>query len=62
MNAIKALDFIQLKIFADGGYRGELVSWVQEALHEDMEIVLNLAEQKGFQVLPKRWAIERTNA
>ena len=51
-----------LKIFADGGYRGELVSWVKEALHADMEIVLNLAEQKGFQVIPKRWVIERTNA
>jgi putative transposase len=51
-----------LKIFADGGYRGELVSWVLEELHADMEIVLNLAEQKGFQVIPKRWVIERTNA
>ena len=27
-----------------------------------MEIVLKLGEQKGFQVLPKRWVIERTNA
>jgi putative transposase len=51
-----------LKIFADGGYRGELVSWVKEELHADMEIVLKLGEQKGFQVLPKRWVIERTNA
>ena len=50
------------KIFADGGYRGELVSWVQNELHAEMEIVLKLGEQKGFQVLPKRWVIERTNA
>jgi putative transposase len=50
------------KIFADGGYRGELVDWVKNELHVEMEIVLKLAEQKGFQVLPKRWAIERTNA
>ena len=27
-----------------------------------MEIVLKLGEQKGFQVLPKRGVIERTNA
>jgi putative transposase len=50
------------KIFADGGYRGELVNWVKNELHVDIEIVLKLADQKGFQVLPKRWVIERTNA
>ena len=50
------------KIFADGGYRGELVNWVKNELQVDMEIVLKLADQKGFQVLPKRWVIERTNA
>jgi len=50
------------KIFADGGYRGELVTWVKENLGVDMEIVLKLGDQKGFQVLPKRWVIERTNA
>ena len=27
-----------------------------------MEIVLKLGGQKGFQILPKRWAVERTNA
>ena len=50
------------KIIADGGYRGELVTWVKENLNVDMEIVLKLVGQKGFQVLPKRWVIERTNA
>ena len=50
------------KIIADGGYRGQLVTWVKENLGVDMEIVLKLAGQKGFQVLPKRWVIERTNA
>ena len=50
------------KIFADGGYRGELVGWVQENLHSTLEIVLKLGEQKGFQILPKRWVVERTNA
>jgi putative transposase len=50
------------KIFADGGYRGELVNWVMSELHAEMEIVLKLGGQKGFQILPKRWAVERTNA
>ena len=50
------------KIIADGGYRGELVNWVTQELHVVLEIVLKLGDQKGFQVLPKRWVIERTNA
>jgi len=50
------------KIFADGGYRGELVDWVQKNLNVVLEIVLKLGDQKGFQVLPKRWVIERTFA
>jgi putative transposase len=50
------------KIFADGGYRGELVDWMQHNLHVSLEIVLKLGAQKGFQVLPKRWVIERTFA
>lgn len=50
------------KIFADGGYRGDLVEWTQENLHAILEIVLKLDGQKGFQVLPKRWVVERTFA
>ena len=50
------------KIFADGGDRGDLLNWVKEELHAEIEIVLKLGDQKGFQVLPKRWVIERTNA
>jgi len=50
------------KIFADGGYRGELVYWAQHNLQLVLEIVLKLEDQKGFQVLPKRWIIERTFA
>lgn len=50
------------KIFADGGYRGDLITWVKVELNADLEIVLRLGEQKGFHVLPVRWVIERTNA
>jgi putative transposase len=50
------------KIYADGGFRGELVPWVKQALGVDLEIVLKPEGQRGFQVSPKRWVIERTNA
>jgi putative transposase len=50
------------KIFADGGYRGDLEEWVQDNLQVVLDIVLKLQGQKGFQVLPKRWVIERTFA
>jgi len=50
------------KIFADGGYRGTLVEWVHQNLQVVLEIVLKLGDQKGFQVLPKRWVVERTFA
>jgi putative transposase len=50
------------KIFADGGYRGELVEWVSNELHAILEVVLKLVDQRGFQVLPKRWVVERTFA
>jgi putative transposase len=51
-----------LTIFADGGYRGDLEEWVKENLHVVLSIVLKKKDQTGFQVLPKRWVIERTNA
>jgi putative transposase len=50
------------KIFADGSYRGDLVDWVQHHLQAALEIVLKRPGQKGFQVLPQRWVIERTFA
>ena len=50
------------KIFADGGYRGDLEDWVHVNLQAVLEIVLKLEGQKGFQVLPKRWVVERTFA
>ena len=40
------------KIFADGGYRGELVDWVQQNLHAVLEIVLKLGDQKVSKSYP----------
>ena len=47
-------------LFADGAYdRGRLASLVA---YKDftLEVVRKLPDQKGFQVLPRRWVVERT--
>lgn len=49
-------------IWADGGYAGQLVAWVAEKLSIVVEIVRKLAGQRGFEVLPRRWVVERTFA
>ena len=47
-------------IWADGGYRGALVAWVEETFGWKLEIVEKQEGQIGFQILPKRWVVERT--
>jgi putative transposase len=49
-------------IWADGGYRGTLVAWVEEMLGCKLQIVEKPGGQVGFQLLPKRWVVERTFA
>ena len=49
-------------IWADGSYRGALIDWVKSHLGWTLEIVAKLGDQVGFQVLPKRWIVERTFA
>lgn len=39
------------KVWADGGYAGQLVHWATRCLHLGVEIVHKLADQVGFQVL-----------
>lgn len=56
----KYLSGIQ-KIFADGGYLGDLIDWVKFHLGYQIEIVKRTEEHK-FKVLPKRWIVERTFA
>jgi transposase len=48
------------KIWADGAYRGELVEDVPRGCRFVLEIVKRPAEQRGVQVQPKRWIVERT--
>jgi putative transposase len=47
-------------IWSDGGYAGKLVDWVQTICHWVLEIVRRPEGVKGFQVLPRRWVVERT--
>lgn len=47
-------------IFADGGYRGELIQEVKRLFGWLIHIVLRSDHSNNFQVLPKRWIVERT--
>lgn len=50
-----------VKIFADGGYRGELIEKVKLKFDWILEIVKR-NEVGQFEILPKRWIVERTFA
>jgi putative transposase len=59
---VDKLQISNLKIvYADGGYRGKLISQVKEQFGIKLSIVKKKA-QVGFKVLPKRWVVERTFA
>ena len=47
---------------ADGGYRGTFQNTFDEFHNIRIDISMQIKEQKGFQVLPKRWVVERTFA
>ena len=51
-----------VRLWADGGYAGQLVDWVREQLGCELEIVKRSDDMRGFVVLPKRWIVERTFA
>jgi len=61
--ALAAAGFPRLRLlWADGGYRGKLVAWVWEHCGWLLQIVKRNDDVKGFQVLPRRWVVERTFA
>lgn len=47
-------------LWADGGYAGKLVDWVKSACGWVLQIVKRSDQAKGFQLLPRRWVVERT--
>jgi len=48
------------RVWADGGYAGKLIAWVASFCQWVLEIVKRNDDVKGFQLLPKRWVVERT--
>lgn len=50
------------RIWVDGSYRGTLLQWAAGHLKAVLQSVLRDPHLKGFQLLPKRWIIERTFA
>jgi transposase len=49
-------------VFADAGFAGRLLDWAHTILHTTLHIVRKPADQRGFAVIPRRWAVERTLA
>jgi putative transposase len=55
--------FSRLKlIWADAAYGGQLVQWIKEQLRVVLEIVKRRDDAVGFEVIPRRWVVERTLA
>lgn len=51
------------KLWADSIYdKCGLVAWVRETLDIGLDIVEQEQDQEGFEVLPRRWVVERTFA
>jgi transposase len=49
-------------VFADGAFAGRLLEWATHILRTTIHIVRKPAGQRGFAVIPRRWAVERTLA
>jgi putative transposase len=63
LGALKAPFDRVTKVWADGGFAGQLVGWVAELRSRrpvTLEIVKRSDDAIGFEVIPKRWIVERT--
>jgi transposase len=49
-------------VWADGGYAGRLLIWARKTLTLTVQVVKRTDDTAGFQVLPRRWVVERTFA
>ena len=46
-------------IWADGAYE-DIIAWVKQQFGWTLEVVHRPPETRGFQILPRRWVVERT--
>ena len=60
-NLRKAFPSVKLA-WADGGYAGKLVTWAKTALKLTVQVVHRPDDLHIFEVLPRRWVVERTLA
>jgi transposase len=51
-----------VRVWADGGYTGHLTDWTVQHLGVVLDIVRRSDDVQGFQVLPRRWVVERSFA
>ena len=58
-SASKNLPKLQI-VWADGAYAGQLIEWVKQTCGWLLEIIKRSDDASGFEVLPKRWIVERT--
>ena len=49
-------------VFVDGGFEHRIEDWTREACGWRVEVVKRDPAKKGWQLLPKRWIVERTLA
>lgn len=48
------------RIWADGGYTGHLTDWTDQHLGLVLDIGRRSDDVQGFQLLPRRWVVERS--
>lgn len=58
----KARGITLKKVWADQTYRGRLRAWMADQGMGELEVVKRRPEQRGFEVQPRRWVVERTHA
>lgn len=60
LTAVRARFATITLVWADGGYAGRLVEWAKSVLALTVQIVKRCDTAAGFEVLPRRWVVERT--
>jgi transposase len=64
LSTLRGLHPFLHKLFADGGYQGPVFQKASAKIlpHLEIEIIKRSDTTKGFELLPRRWVVERTFA